>query len=527
VGVAVASLLLTLAIFFAIPRVGRTYLPLKAQLGMLTTGFSDRVDLGAYGSIQSDPTIVMRISFQEGAVNPDRLPDLRWRGVAFDTFDGQTWSLRNPARTAVRRNRDGSFAVLPPRWGAPFLTYEVFLEPIGTEVIFSLPRVVTVQGRFATLAADAGEGLNLAAPPPSRLRYLAISQPPRFSGADLRRPVRGGEYPREIRESYLQLPEISPRLRALARELGAGAETPYAVARRVEAYLTENLAYSLDLRPDSDLDPLDDFLFERKAGNCEFFAAGMAILLRAQGIPARVVNGFQRGEWNEVGRYFAVRQRDAHSWVEVFFPKVGWATFDPSPRATFDQRTISQSGWAVKYFDALRMRWNRYVIDYNVGDQAQVVMNLRRQSLTFRRTIGRFWDLWSFQAWRAARRLWRQYGFIGGVLLAIVVASVVLFRRAPLGRIGFRRVRARPRPVVFYERMIRLLARRGFARSPAATAREFAAALAGRPELQGPVSELTAHYERVRFGGEPPTPAEAARIAGLLRDLATAQRSLV
>lgn len=524
VGVAIASLLLTLAIFFAIPRVGRTYLPLKAQVGTLTTGFTDRVDLGAYGTIQNDPAIVMRISFLEGTVNPDRLPDLRWRGIAFDTFDGRTWSLHDPTRTPVRRNRDGSFSVLSPRWGAPFLAYEVFLEPIGTEVIFGLPRVVTIQGRFAALTADVGEGLNLAAPPSSRLRYLALSQPPRIPEADLRRPARAGDYPREIRETYLQLPDLSPRLRALARELGAGAQTPYAVARRVEAYLTDNLAYSLDLRGESDLDPLDDFLFERKAGNCEFFAAGMAILLRAQGIPARVVNGFQRGDWNEVGQYFAVRQRDAHSWVEVFFPGVGWVTFDPTPRQTFEQQAFAQGGWAGKYLDALRMRWNRYVIDYNVGDQALVVMNLRRQSLAFRRTIGQFWDAWSFQAWRTGRRLWRQYGFIAGVLLVVLVACVVLFRRAPLGSLGFHRVRTRRRPVVFYERMIRLLARRGFARSPAATAREFTTTLAGRPELHGPVGELTAFYERVRFGGEPPTPAEQVRIVGLLRDLATAPR---
>ena len=524
VGVAVASLLLTLAIFFAIPRVGRTFLPLKAQVGTLTTGFTDRVDLGAYGTIQNDPTIVMRISFPEGTVTPDRLPDLRWRGVAFDTFDGRTWSLRDPTRTPVRRNRDGSFSVLSPRWGAPFLAYEVFLEPIGAEAIFGLPRVVTIQGRFAALTVDMGEGLNLAAPPSSRLRYLAISQPPRISEADLRQSAQAGDYPREIRDTYLQLPDLSPRLRALARELGAGAETPFDAARRVEAYLTENLAYSLDLRRESDLDPLDDFLFERKAGNCEFFAAGMAILLRAQGIPARVVNGFQRGEWNDLGQYFAVRQRDAHSWVEAFFPGVGWVTFDPTPRAPFDQQAFAQSGWAVKHLDALRMRWNRYVIDYNVGDQAQVVMNLRRQSLTFRRTIGQFWDVWSFQAWRTGRRLWRQYGFIAGVLLVVLVACVVLFRRAPLGSLGLHRIRARRRPVVFYERMIRLLARRGFARSPAATAREFATTLAGRPELHGPVGQLTALYERVRFGGDPPTPTEQARIAGLLRDLATIPR---
>jgi hypothetical protein len=210
--------------------------------------------------------------------------------------------------------------------------------------------------------------------------------------------------------------------------------------------------------------------------------------------------------------------------VEVFSPGVGWLTFDPSPRASFDQRTFAESGWAGKYFDALRMRWNRYVIDYNVGDQAQLVVNLRRQSLAFRQSVGQAWDVWSFQVWRSLRRLWRQYGLFAGVLLAVLAASLVLFRRAPRGSLGLHRVRARSRTVVFYERMIRLLARRGFARSPAATAREFAAALVGRPELHAPVQELTGLYERVRFGGEPLTTAEEARIAGLLRELAMAPR---
>ncbi len=527
VGVAVTSLLLTLAIFFAIPRIGRTYLILKAQIGTMTTGFTDRVDLGAYGTIQNDPTIVMRVSFPESVMGPERLPGLRWRGVAFDSFDGQSWSLRDPERTPVRRTQGENFSVASPRWRAPFLSYEVFLEPMGTEMIFTLPQVVSVQGRFASLAEDSANGLSLAAPPSSRLRYVAVSQPERFREEQLRQPVRPGDYPLEIRERYLQLPKVSPRLRALARELAAGAATPYHVARRVEAYLAGNLRYTLDLRGESDLDPLDDFLFSRKAGNCEYFAAGMAVLLRVAGIPARVVNGFQRGEWNEVGQFFAIRQRDAHSWVEVFLPGVGWVTFDPSPRTAFEERTFGASSRIGKYFDALRMRWNRYVIDYNVGDQALIAMSLRRQSMAFRQNLGRTWDLWSFKVRRSVRRLWRQYGYAVGVLVALLAAGLFLLRRMPLGAMGsawLLHVRARRTPVAFYERMLRLLARQGRPRPPTATAREFASTLADRPQVHAPVAELTALYERVRFGAEPLTPGEERRAAALLQALAAAPR---
>lgn len=527
VGVAVISLLLTLAIFFAIPRIGRTYLPLKAQFGTMTTGFTDRVDLGAYGTIQNDPTIVMRVSFPESVMSPERLPDLRWRGVAFDSFDGKSWSLHDPGRTLVRRSQEGYFPLAPPRWRAPFLSYEVFLEPMGSEVIFTLPRVVAVQGRFASLAEDSGNGLSLAAPPISRLRYTGVSQPERFRQDQLQRLVRRGDYPPEIREGYLQLPNLSSRLRALARELAAGTTTPYDVARRVEAYLSGNLRYTLDLRREADLDPVDDFLFYKKAGNCEYFATSMAILLRVVGIPTRVVNGFQRGEWNEVGRFYAVRQRDAHSWVEVFFPEIGWVTFDPTPRAAFEEQTFGESSWTGKYFDALRMRWNRYVIDYNVGDQALIAMTLRRQSMQFRRSLGRIWDLWSLKIQSTVRRFWRQYRFALGVLVALLLAGLFLLRKRPVGGIGgawLIHVRTRRAPVAFYERMLRFLARRGCLRPPTATAREFASALADRPQLHGPVLELTALYERVRFGGEPLSPADQRRASALLQALASTPR---
>jgi transglutaminase-like putative cysteine protease len=527
VGVAVASLLLTLAIFLTIPRIGRAYLPLQAQMGTLTTGFTDRVDLGAYGTIQNDPTIVMRVNFPGSPVSPERLPNLRWRGVAFDRFDGQTWSLHDPGRTPVRQLRDGSFLVGPSQRGASFLNTEVFLEPIGTEVIFGLPRVVTIHGRFSSLTVDSGDGLNLGAPPASRIRYLSVSQAEDFSEAALRQPASTDDYPPEIREVYLQLPEVSSRLRGLARDLAAGATNPYETVRRVEAYLVENMRYSLDLRRESDLDPLDEFLFQRKTGNCEFFAASLAILLRAAGIPARVVNGFQRGEWNEVGQYFAVRQRDAHSWVEVFFPRVGWVTFDPSPRAAFEAQTFGTSGWIGKYLDALRMRWNRYVIDYNIGDQVLFLTHLRRQSVAFRRTAGETWDIWFFQVWRVARRLWRQYRYAIGVLLALLVAAVFLFRRVPVESLGTAwlvRARVRRMSIHFYERMVRLLARRGHRRPPAATAREFASTLVRHPELHSPVAELTALYERARFGGEPLTPADNRRVTSLLQQIATVPR---
>ncbi len=520
--VAVVSLLLTVVIFFLIPRLGRTFLPLRGDFGGLSTGFNDRVELGVYGAIQNDPTIVMRVSFPEEVVAPERIPGLRWRGVALDHFDGRTWELADATRTQVRRVRDGQYPVRAHAVGAPYLSYEVLLEPIGTELLFGLPRITAIQGELPGLAVDAGEGLSLPRPPNSRIRYLAISQPERALEGVLRRPVRSADYPPGIREVYLQLPALSPRVRELAQELAAGARNPLEIARRVEAYLNENLRYSLDLGRPTDLDPLEDFLFERKTGNCEYFAAAMAVLLRAAAVPARVVNGFQRGEWNDVGRYFAVRQRDAHSWVEAYFPGAGWLTFDPSPRAAFDEQTFSVSGRLSQYFDALRMRWNRYVVDYNVGDQALVAMELRRQSTVLRGRLAIFWETWSRKIRRDLRTAWHNHGYAAlGVCVLAAVLLVVCRRTRPgeMAAAWLLRARLRRTPVVFYDRMLRLLARRGHPRRPESTAREFVASLAARPQVSQPAAELTALYERVRFGGQPLTPEEGKRAALLLRQL--------
>jgi len=528
IGLAAASLLLTFAIFFTIPRIGRTYLPLRAQFGTLTTGFASRVELGAYGAIQSDSTIVMRIYFPNGPADPARLPDLRWRGMAFDQFDGRSWSLRDPVRSPVRRMRDGTFLLAPYPWGAPLLGYEVFLDPIGTDVLFGAPRPVGIQGPFSGLQLDGGDAITASALPTTRIRYQVVSRTERPPESALRQPAAPRDYPPAIRGTFLQLPPLSPRLRALADSLATGAKSPLEVANRIEGYLAANIQYSLELRRETDLDPLDEFLFERRAGNCEYFAASMAVLLRAAGIPARVVNGFQRGEWNEVGLYFAVRQRDAHSWVEAYVPRAGWVSFDPTPRAGFEAQTFGRSGPLGKYFDALRMRWNRYVIDFNLADQATLATALRQQSLSLRGTLGRAWDLWSFRVQRTLRRLWRQHRVGLGVGLALIVAGLMLRRRARQGggRPDWHLPGLRRGPsVAFYARMLRLLARRGHRWSRAMTPREFAVSLAGRPPLFGPVAELTALYERVRFGGEELPAADRERAQVLLHQLARAPRT--
>jgi hypothetical protein len=181
----------------------------------------------------------------------------------------------------------------------------------------------------------------------------------------------------------------------------------------------------------------------------------------------------------------------------------------------------------VQYFDALRWRWNRYVVDYSLGDQAVFAMRVRQTSLGVRRTLEQAWSLWISEAARSARHLWRSTGYAAAVLAILAAAAAMLWRRTPLGALGagwLLSVRLRRSPVGFYDRMLRLLGRRGWPRAPAATAREFLASLSGRPRLHEAATELTAFYERGRFGGQPLTPAEAKRVALLLERLETTNR---
>src|SRR5207244_2865093 len=157
---------------------------------------------------------------------------------------------------------------------------------------------------------------------------------------------------------YLQLPPLADRIPALARKVTAGSRSSYEAALKLNHYLSSQFKYTLVIKQQSELEPLEEFLFVRRSGNCEYFAASLAVMLRSLGIPARVVAGFQRGEWNPYGRYFMVRLKDAHSWVEAYFDGAGWVSLDPSPRAELESAQFGPNLF-VLHLDALRMRWYR------------------------------------------------------------------------------------------------------------------------------------------------------------------------
>jgi transglutaminase-like putative cysteine protease len=505
VAAAAATLLITATLFFVIPRIGQAALPLRAKLGKMVSGFSERVNLGSFGEIETDSSVAMRVHIAEGIPSPELLPNVRWRGIALDHFDGRTWTREDPERFVLRRV-GGLFELSRPRGGILF-SQEIYLEPIGAEIVFGAPRVLRMALRSDTITVD-GAGSVAVASAAARLRYVVESElepsPPRRG----RRREHLGE---DDRERYLQLPPLAPRVAALAKRAAGDATDPLEVATRVSSHLATEYRYTRALERSTTWSPVEEFLFESRAGNCEYFAASLAVLLRSLDIPARVVNGFQRGEWNPYGRYYMVRLLDAHSWVEAWIDDVGWITLDPSPRS--GAAVAAAPGQVNLYLDSLRLRWYRYVVNWSFNDQVQAAGDVRRAA--------RAWSP-SFDVAR-----WRDVPRPLLVALAMAIAGVVAVVLARY-RVGLRSGRVDRAVPPFYERALRALARRDFVPDAGETAREFFGRVTwAEPALAPALGAITLGYERVRFGGATLPTDEVRRLTALAETLAVLAEALV
>jgi hypothetical protein len=275
-------------------------------------------------------------------------------------------------------------------------------------------------------------------------------------------------------------------------------------------------------------DPLADFLFNVRAGHCEYFATAMAVMLRTLRIPARVVNGFQTGEYNPAADAYVVRQADAHSWVEVYFAESdSWVTFDPTPA---DGRPAGTSGNGLtgslrRYGDALELFWIQHVVAYDRQGQRALARTLSSQINSYSRAATESADGVGalLAAWLGGRGVFA--ALLGLVTSPLVVAPAALLlfgvgllwlRRG--GHLGFGRkskgssTAATTAVIEFYKRMTTALASRGLSRRADQTPLEFAETI-GTPE----VLEITEAYNRVRFGARDLTDAEAAEVERCLR----------
>jgi hypothetical protein len=538
--VALGTIILGAVIFFLLPRFTGGYFSSYSVRPTLMTGFSESVELGQIGEIQKSSEVVMRVKI-EG--DPSRFAGTHWRGIALTNFDGWRWSAASGPHARIYPQADGWFPLgSDDRRETRQLKYAVLLEPVASESVFVASDVNAIRGHFASgsglsdsmrrnyLLADRTRSLFSPYPNYSESRYEAISSAPIVDPVALR--TAATDYPREIRKQYLGLPVLDQRIPALAREITAASSTPYDKASAIETYLRTRFGYTLELTSTPVKDPLAYFLFTRRAGHCEYFASAMTVMLRSLGIPARYINGFQTGEFNDVGGDYIVRASDAHSWVEAYFPGYGWIEFDPTP-AGGAEATHWYSGFS-KYYDWFQLQWGDWVVNYDFLHQIALAQGVQRTSREWFTSIRDHFNH-MHDSLTARMRGWQASAsgaHLSSPLLIIFLTASVAFamwlaaakgRFARLTALWTLRV-SHPRELtprlasLHYSEMLRMLERRGFRKPAAATASEFAASIA-QPELAAPVGRMTALYQSARFGSADADTRAATSLLGEIRAL--------
>ncbi|MGB5694621.1 MAG: DUF3488 and transglutaminase-like domain-containing protein [Polyangiales bacterium] len=379
--------ILTAAMFFAFPRVGFGFLSGLGARTQSVAGFGDDVELGGFGTIRDDPTVVMRIKPKKRPDPPLPSLGLRLRGTSFDRYSEGRWSRTQVSSVELKRRQDEYVVLRPARPGDR--EYQIILDPMEEAVLFLPEGTVSLQvpplirsgrNQYRTIAYAPGLDLRYGGRVDGPLTYRAYVTSE--SGGFQER------IPPSLRTRYVEVPAGYERVAALAREIVRGISAPRAQAQRVERYLRGSGEFRYTTKqPDTQgKDPLHVFLFEAKAGHCEYFSTAMAIMMRSLGLPARNVTGFLGGDYNPYGDYYAVRNGHAHSWVEVLIDG-RWLTFDPTPAS--GQVFAAPSGLTVRLgqiMDAMRVRWAEYVVEYNIRDQARALQGLAAWYQSLRRS---------------------------------------------------------------------------------------------------------------------------------------------
>jgi transglutaminase-like putative cysteine protease len=553
--VLVSTLALGGLIFLVLPRqAGAVRTRAGASMSRHLTGFDEEVHLGQFGDILENDSVVMTVEFLDESGRTVRPPvEPLWRGVTMLHYKDGLWrrQTRRSPQTIV------GFPSAYLRAGRKTIRQRIKLEGNDSATLFGIRP-------FWDATAS------------NRL-------PPQMSLIDAtlyRQENRGGTYDYEVlsdqnpnlpqpsemvpsfaqTEMLLAIPEpLKQRLRNLAEPVVAsiteqGPEGMIARARALESYLRDSgkFTYSLHMEViDQNLDPVEDFLVNRKEGHCEYFASALALLLRSIDIPSRVINGFKGGDWNELTQTMNVRQKHAHSWVEAYAgvgPGPGssrlpiWIPLDPTPSME-RERSVAQVGGVSGYFrplsDVIRHAWVFYVVGYDGDRQNRLLYTPMRQMIGWLRektivllavvmnwftVLFHFKDIGSFISLR---------GFLVIALVGTLAAVLVY-----LGfRFAHRLLRWLRGPVVdaasltagilFYRRLTQLLAEHELERTPAETQSEFAFRAGKFLSTRGTATQVLSEvprevvdaFYRVRFGHLTLEPDSLQKLDARLDDL--------
>ncbi len=504
--ISVPVIVFTALLFVLFPRVGFSLLSITHPHGGRLIGFSDHVDLSEVGMLRADPSVALRFVTKDVPDPPPPLLPIRLRGTAFDSYDGHAWARTLADRHAAEHvpgMTDEYVVVRSPKSTDHKVTFDV--EPIDPPVVFLPPRAVAlhIKPQAQTLIGDP---LTLQRGPEGELRYAG------GDGRGIRYEVyvapEGEVLPSALssqdRVRYLALPDLPARIGTLAHRWADGEPTEALKAHAILVHLRHEYRWDNNSPSNGKPQPIDDFLFVSHRGHCEFFSTAMALMLREVGIPSRNVTGFVGGSYNRFGHYYAVRQRDAHSWVEAYItdgPRSGWRTFDPTPG--IGARPMRDDGGPWIYLrdliEALSQRWESYVVGYDLPTQVRIIEALGRRYDHLRERAGLRHGAWG--------KLTRG-PVVAAAALALILAAYAFWRRRRrkrgAGESGSKPVTTREMALAaaMYRALEAALSGHGLTRPTSLPPLRFAEELSARAHPLGEeVVELTRIYLDARFGG--------------------------
>jgi transglutaminase-like putative cysteine protease len=464
---------LMVILFILFPRVSGSLWGIAIQNSGARTGLSESMSIGDVNRLSESNEVAFRVEF---AGDPPGRDQLYWRGPVLWHTDGRRWTALSPHEG--RQLAAPRLQVL----GAP-VDYSVILQPHERHWLFMLD----VPGEISERAVLTPDLQMLATRPVSQLlRYQARSYPhARVTNLD----------PRQ-RDLALALPEAGhPLARALAADWAAEESGELHKVQRALRHFREQPFFYSHEPPLLRGDAVDEFLFDSRTGFCEHYAAAFVVLMRAAGVPARVVTGYYGGELNPIGGHLVVRQSDAHAWAEVFVEGQGWLRVDPTTvippervaagasrtRAEDGARTRLEVSWlgralrsARQLVDATNHGWNQWVLGYGADKQRGLLERL-----------GLAWAGW--------------HG-----LVALLGAGGLLVLMGAAAHLAWRRRRAQDPVVRGFDRILARLARRGVVKGPSEGAQAFAMRVqVTDPALGARFGELASRYTALRYGPPP------------------------
>ncbi|HXU92493.1 MAG TPA: DUF3488 and transglutaminase-like domain-containing protein [Gallionella sp.] len=461
---------LTLVLFVLFPRVQGPLWGLP-QDAFASSGLTDNMAPGSISRLSLSDEVAFRVTY---AGSPLRRDQMYWRGPVLMQFDGRTWTP-GPATPA----------------DAPQFTetsqpidYSVTLEPHNKRWLFALemPERISIPARltydFRLLRQE---------PVKARLRYEVRSF--------LSYRANPSEPERQLKRALQLPPSTNPRARELAQQWRAVAANEEAVVRRALDYFShENFRYTLEPPLLPGMNSIDEFLFTTRQGFCEHYASSFVFLMRAAHIPARVVTGYQGGEYNDVGDYYIVRQSDAHAWAEVWLAGQGWVRVDPTAAiaparvernlaaAVTDAAALpfmarNPPQWLRELrlnWDSLANRWNQWVLGYDSELQFAFLTRLGMEDIT-----------------------WQKLALNMSLGVGLVITLFALFMLRHL-------IKRQPDKVqASWLRLCRKLAKSGLPRAAHEGPQDYAVRIAAvRPDLAESIRDLAVRYSALRYGGD-------------------------